>query len=328
MKSYANKFLPRLLVTLLFFSLLPSCGLPPAQESVEKEPLVIEFTEWWADYTIIIAQEKGLFEKYGVEVEPVYYETFSRALPDLSAGIIDGGLFAIGDAINVTKHTDLKVVAVYDNGSFNTVVSTPEILWINDLRDRRVGVPVGTSYELLISEMLASVGLKMSDVTLVNINPEEVPARLGDTIDAGFTYEPYTSQALATGNKLLLKSKQFIGLYPDVIVFRDAVAKERGEDIRAFLKAWFEAVEFRRQNPTEARQIIAGYFNVSVDEIIPDEALEILTIEDNYEIFKKDSTERRSIYRTAQLNADFLLRVGVLSTQPDLETLLTPAFLP
>ena len=328
MKPSPGISLLKILAVLWIFTLLVSCGFSPQADAKDKEPLVVEFTAWWGDYTIIIAQEKGLFEKHGVKVQPVYYDTFSLALPDLAAGQIDGGLFAIGDAINVSRHTDLKVVAVYDNGSFNTVVSVPEIGQIRDLAGKRIGVQVGTSYELLISEMLASAGLKMSDVALVNIDPENVPSSLGKTIDAGFIYEPYTSEAIAKGNNLLLKSTEFIGLYPDVIVFRASVVRERGEDIRAFLKAWFEAVEYRRQNPAEAQQVIADYFNTSFNEITPDDSLEILSLQDNYEIFKPEENTNRSIYRTARLNADFLVRIGVLSTQPDVKALISPDYLP
>lgn len=328
MRPFPGIFPLRMVAVLGVFILFTSCSQSPAPESSENEPLMVEFTAWWGDYTIIIAHEKGLFEKYGVKVEPVYYDTFSLALPDLASGQIDGGLVAIGDAINVARHTDLRVVAVYDNGSFNTVVSVPEISQIKDLAGKRVGVQVGTSYELLISEMLASAGLKMSDVTLVNIDPETVPASLGTTIDAGFVYEPYTTEAINKGNHLLLKSTEFVGLYPDVIVFRGAIVKERGQDIEAFLKAWFEAVEFRQQNPEETRQIIADYFSTSVEEITPDDALEILSLENNYEMFKPETSAKRSIYQTARLNADFLVQMGVLSVQPDIETLITPAYLP
>ncbi len=328
MKPLFRIALVKFFAVLWILVLLPACATNPAQDIRKGKPLVVEFTAWWGDYTIIIAQEMGLFEKYGVNVQPIYYETFSRALPDLAAGQIDGGLFAIGDAINVARHADLRVVAVYDNGSFNTVVSVPEINQIKDLAGKRIGVQIGTSYELLISEMLASANLKISDVTLVNVDPEAVPSSLGRTIDAGFIYEPYTTEAIARGNNLLLKSTEYIGLYPDVIVFRGAIVDERGEDIRAFLKAWFEAVEFRQKNPEQAQQIIADYFGLPINNIIPDEALKILTLQENYEIFETGTGTKRSIYQTARLNADFLVRMGVLSNQPKLETLLTPAYLP
>lgn len=318
-----------LLVTIIgTLSLLAACGIAPATETSETEPLYVEFTNWWGDFTIIIAQEQGLFEKYGVQVKPVYYETFARAIPDLASGQIDGGLFAIGDAINVSRHVEIKVVAVYDNGSFNTVVSIPEIALIEDLKNRRVGVQVGTTYELLISEMLKTANLSMSDVTLVNINPEDVPLSLGQTIDAGFIYEPYTAEALAQGNNLLLKSTDLIGLYPDVIVFRQEIVETRPDEIRAFLRAWFEAVEFRQQNPQEARQIIADYFDTTVNEISPDNVLEIMTREDNYVLFNPETETRQPISQVARLNADYLVRMGVLSSSPNLDELLDPSYLP
>ena len=43
----------------------------------ERSPLKVEWTLWWGDYTIIIAREKGFFEKHGVEVELIFYEVFS-----------------------------------------------------------------------------------------------------------------------------------------------------------------------------------------------------------------------------------------------------------
>lgn len=328
MKLFSGFSLFKLTAAFWILNLLTGCSLAPAQAITPREPLRVEFTEWWGDYTIIIAQEKGFFEKYGVAVQPVFYPVFSRALPDLAAGQIDGGLFAIGDAINVSKYADLNVVAVYDNGSYNTVVSVPEIKRIRDLTGKRIGVPIGTSYELVISQMLTSVGMRISDVTLVNMDPEDVPANLGKTIDAGFVYEPYASEATAAGNTLLLQSTEFVGIYPDVIVFRANIVKEREEDIRAFLKAWFEAVEYRRQNPNETLETIARYFGKSVDEIAPDESLEILDLQGNYEIFQAQPVRKLSIYETARLNANFLVRMGVLPDQPNLDTLLTPAYLP
>lgn len=316
----------KILAAMCVLALIPACGSTTPIE--EKEPLKVEFTNWWGDYTLLIAQQTGLFKKYNVNVKPVYYDVFSKAIPDLAAEQIDGGLFAIGDAINVNHYTDVKAVAVYDNGSLNTIVSVPEIFSLASLKGKRIGVPIGTSYELLIGEVLKSVGLTTSDVRLVNINPEDVPLNLGDTIDAGFVYEPYTSQAIAEGNSLLINTDQFVGLYPDVIVFRASVVEQRQEDIRNFLKAWFEAVQFRNENPDEAIRIIAQFQQVPENKITPDAQLNLLTLDDNVAIYKQqDNQEQRSIYDTAKLNADFLVRIGVLTTYPDLNTMLDPSFL-
>jgi NitT/TauT family transport system substrate-binding protein len=325
MKSSAIKLAWKIISVTCLVTFLTSCSAL-APTPTPKQPLVVEFTQWWGDYTLIVAQQKGFFEKNGVSVKPVYYDQYSRALPDLAAGQIDAGLFAIGDAINVSRYTNVKVVAVYDNGGLNTIVSIPGLTKVADLAGKRVGVPVGSTYELLIDEILKTANLETSDIKLVNTNPEAVPTNLGKTIDAGFVYEPYTSKAVALGNNLLVKSDQFQGLFPDVIVFREAVVKEREADLRAFIKAWFEAVEYRQNNPEETRQLIADYQKLSLNEIDSNNQINLMTLADNIDIFQAQSQKFTPLAQTTKLNANFLVQLGVLSASPDISTLLDPSF--
>lgn len=315
-------------ITLLFLIsvLLTSCGA--FQPEAASRPLRVEFTQWWADYTLIVAKEKGFFEKYGVEVEPVYYETFSKALPDLAAGDIDMGLFALGDALNVSRHAELKVIAVYDNGGFNAVLAAPAIRSIADLRGKSIGVQLGTTYELFVLDMLRVGGLTTADVNLVDVDPENIATRIGQDIAAGFAYEPYVSEAMARGNRVIFSSEQVSGLNPDVIVMRSELAQERPEDMRAFLKAWFEAVEYRRSNEQESRQIIANYLGWNLEDVVPDPQLQIMTLDDNRIFFGQVVSESyRPLSETAQANGLFLIRVGTLTNIPDLKSFLDPSFL-
>ena len=314
----------KIFATISLIALISGCGTVAIDE---KEPLLVEFTDRWSDYTLLIAQQKGFFKEHKVNVKPVYYEVFSQAVPDLTAGQLDGGLFPIRHAINVANYTDVKVVAVYDNGGLNTIVATPEIKTISDLKNKRVGVPIGTTYELLVNEMLKSANLSTADIELVDVTPENVPLSLGETIDAGFVYEPYTSQSIADGNTLLITTDNFIGLYPSVIVFRQSITEQREDDVRNFLKAWFEAVEFSKKNPAEVQRIIANFYQVPESEIFPDDQLSIYTLEDNLSMFQQTNEKFRSIYDTAKTNADFLIRIGVLTTSPDINALIVPNYL-
>jgi NitT/TauT family transport system substrate-binding protein len=325
--SLILKFSRKVITIALLFFLLASCTTSPV-ESVAQEPLLVEYTAGWGDYTMLVAQQKDLFEKYGVNVEPVYYDSFSRVLPDLASGQIDGGLFAIGDAVNVSRHTDLKVVAAYDSGTVNTIVSIPAVTKVEDLKGKRIGVAAGLTHMLLISEMLKSARLSLADVVLVNVNPKDVASSLGLSIDAGFVHEPYTSEAVTKGNNPLMSSAQFAGNVPDVIVFRAATVKNRENDVRAFLKAWFEAAGFRIQNPNEANQIIADYLNVPVSQLEPDNSLRILTPEDNFKLFRKDSKNNTDLFAATKLQSDFLISMGLLSSPPVPENLIDPAYLP
>lgn len=313
-----------LLLSALFLS---GCGaLLPAQEPAR--PLRIEYQQQWSDYTILVAQEKGFFEKHGVQVEPVYYETFSESLSDLAAGDIDMGLFALGDALNVARHTDLKVIAVYDNGGFNAVLSMPAMQTIADLRGQSIGVRLGTTHEMFVLEMLKAGRLSAADVTLVDLEPENIAARLGYDIAAGFTYEPYITEAISQGNKILFSSEQVSGLNPNVIVVRSEIADRRPDEVRAFLRAWFEAVGYRYNNSEVTRRIIAERLGLSLDEIQQDHNIRLATLEDNKEFFELvPPVNYLPIRETARTNGDFLIRIGTLSGLPDLNAFLDPSFL-
>lgn len=323
-----NNLLHKIILLAMATLLLASCGMTPTSATTSKTPLRVEFTRWWGDYTLIIAQEQGFFKKHGVEVELVYYDSFSQAIPDMAASRIDAGLLNIGDAINISHHKNVKIVAAYDNGGQNAIISTPNILSINDLKGKRIGVPIGTTYELFVAETLKAAGLSMADVTLVNTSPEDVQAKLFQDIDAGFTYEPFTSEATKRGYFLLAQSDELKNVYLDVIVFNDTIVRDRPEDVRAFLEAWFEAVDFRQTNPEESRRIISQYLQVPLQDIQPDDGIVLFTREDNLAIFQNEDTRGfQSIFSIAQLNIDFLIRNGVFTSSPELDFLIDPAYL-
>ena len=317
--------LNRLFSLFMLSVVLVSCGnKPPA---INREPLKVEFAFWWGDFTLLVAKEKGFFEKYGVMVEPVYYESFPQAPADLAAGKIDAGLFSIGDVLIASEHIPVKVVAAYDDGGLNTIVAIPEIQTIADLKGKQIGVKIGSPYEIFVREMLKTANLKTSDVVFVNLSAEEIPAAMPDKVQAGFVWEPYTSELLGKGYKVLFSSTQISSLYPDLITFRASVVKERPADVRAFLKAWFEAVEYRNTHVEETRVIAAKYLNVALDEIQPDAQLHIMTLSDNQLMFQQTPTDgSRSMYDTAQISAVFLIDIGTLSQQPDLKTIFDPAY--
>jgi len=305
-------------------SLLSACAGLGASST--KQPLQVEFTQWWGDYTLLVAQEKGLFEKYGVQVEPVYYETYSNAFADLASGQIDGALIATGDAININRSTRVTIVAIHDDGGNDAVVVNPEIESIPDLQGQTIGMMVGSQYELTIVEMLRSESMGLDDVNIVALNPENSLSALeSGNVQAAYTWEPYLSEALDQGYKLLYPQEQ-LHLFPDTITFRKSVVDERPEDIQAFLKAWFEAVDYRLLHPEETQSIAAKYLGVSASDVLPDENLHILSLADNRELF--DRQKRTSIYAIAKITSDYLISIGSLTQQIDLFKLIDPSWLP
>jgi len=314
----------RLVLILALSGLLAACR---GQAAKETTPLRVEWTVWQGDYTLLIAREMGFFEKHGVSVEPVYYENFSHALPDLAGARIDIGLFGMVDALNVANVVSAKVVGVYASGGITSLVVKPEIRSLADLKGKPIGVVFGSSSEMVIRDALRQAGLTPLDVTLVNVATEDIPRRLQEDLQGGVTYEPYTSQAVANGNHNLTES-WISSLLPDVIVARDNLVVERPDDVRAFLAAWFEAVEYRQANPLESNQIISRYTGVPATELLTGDA-ELYTLEDNQQLFIDENTgDKLSIYQIARTNLDFMTSTGSLTNLLDVRQVFDSTFLP
>lgn len=309
----------------LLACLLAACTTQ-GTSNTQKEPLRVEYTAWWGDYTLLVAQELGLFEKYGVDVEPVLYDTYSDSYSDLAAGLMDGGLFVLGDAININDKSPAKVIAVYDDGGMDYLIGSTNARTLSDLKGKTIGVDISSGGELVVLQALKKAGLTIEDVTLVDMSVEEIPNNLGNTVDAGYTWDPYASEALANGGSILYQSGGTNTIGPDVIVFNSAVLEKRPEDVRAFLKAWFEAVDFRLANPQEANQIISSKTGLLVEDL--DEDARLYTLQENIVLLSDQVPENMINLKTAfSANAEFLLKLGVLRNQPVEDEFIDSSFL-
>jgi len=291
-------------------------------------PLRFAWTYREGDYTLLLAQQMGLFQRYGVNVEPVLYDSYSQARADMVAEVIDGGIFPIGDLLLMASKTDLQGVFVSDNGGIAAVVAAAEIGNVRDLRGKRIGVTLHTSSEMFISYMLETAGLTSRDVTLIEMKPQDVPASIPEVVDAGFVVEPYTSQAMRQGLRLLYSSERYGSLLPNLIVFRQRVVQEQPQRVRAFVRAWNEAAAYRIAHPQEASAILEQVTGRPARELGLSGTVTFYTLEDNRRFFAENpGLDPGSIYYVAQRNLYFLTSLGDISQPLDLNTLLNPSFL-
>ena len=231
-----------------------SFGANAATTSVSARPLKVAWSLYPGYSPFVIAFEKDWITKHGGSVKPVLYDVSAKQLPDFEAEKIDGGFFALADALTLAARSPgkFRLVMVADNSDgADLVVAAPEIAHVTDLRGQRIGTGIGSFRELLVRQMLQAHGLSVNDVVLVNMGPEEVPDAIPDTIKAGQTWHPFAAQAIANDGHVIFSSSETPGLIPDVLVFRTSVIAQRPDDVRAVVDAWFEALEFWRSHPSE-----------------------------------------------------------------------------
>lgn len=318
----------KLLLASLFIILLVSCSGAATPETVST-PLRVAYTDKPGDYVLILAKELGFFDQHHVEVLPVKYSDFSEAYPELSTGLIDGLNIAPIDLLPIIRSNDVRILLVTDgsNGS-DQIVASAEITDIASLRGRRIGVSFGTFGEYLVAQMLASAGLSLADVTLVNISPDNVPYSIPNLIDAGHTWNPHTAAALRLGQKVIFTSAQTPGLLLDVLAMRLETITNRPQDVRNFITAWLEAAQWWHDNPDQGNSIIATYIGADPANFwLP--GLILYNLEDNHRLFSSNpGVDPTSIYYVTKLNLDFMIESGYITIPPDLNVILDPSFLP
>ncbi|MCI0394573.1 MAG: ABC transporter substrate-binding protein [Chloroflexi bacterium] len=319
------RFVPLAVLSVLW---LAACTATPwPTPAAAAEPLRVSWNPWPGSYPLIIGHQRGLFEKHGVQVEPVFISTaYSASISDFTANKLDGASLALGDLLPIATRTDVKAVLVTDvSTGADQVLATADITTPADLRGKRVGAILGTFSEVFVRAMLEANSLTTGDVELVNVSEAALLEEMPDTIQAGHTWEPYTSEGLARGYHAIFSTADTPGLIAGVLAFHTSVIEERPEGIQAFVAAWFEAVEWWQAHPQEGNIIVAEAAGLKPEEITI-EGLDLAGHEDNLRAFAPGS-DYTSVYFSAQSYLEFFIGLGILTSAPDPEALFEPSFM-
>ncbi|KKU47224.1 MAG: Aliphatic sulfonates family ABC transporter, periplasmic ligand-binding protein [Parcubacteria group bacterium GW2011_GWA2_46_9] len=228
------------------------------------EPVDLNFvvTSWPASRLIYAVESRGLFKKYGLKVKIIDVGgNYERAVEALRQGEADGGSFVLSEPLRLTAEgLPIKVVASIDYSSgADGIVAVPDIQSLQDLRGRRVAVPVQGFGHLLFQEALRRAALSEDDVIIVPQEPlGAVRAFLAHRVDAVVSVEPYLSLAVARRQShLLFSSAETPGLISNVIAFREEYVLSHPKKVAAFLRAWFDVIDYFEHGEAERQEVMA-----------------------------------------------------------------------
>ncbi len=221
--------------------------------------------------TFYVAQEKGFFKKYGVNVELAQLSTDNQ-IPALASDEIQMlvGTADMGSVL-VDAGIDAKQIFVTSksNGADGMAVSN-DIKTIQDLKGKKVYVALGFPDHMFFRNLQKQAGLALHDIELVNMDPELAASSfIAGKVNAAWTWEPYLSKTTERADgHILVTSKDAPNLMPDdnVMARADLIANRR-EDVKNIMRAFFEAETWWNQNPDEGNAIAAKAFNISTEDL-------------------------------------------------------------
>lgn len=305
-----------------FFIFVPS--------KTAQEPLKIGIVVYPGYAPLFVAKEKGFFEKEGVNAEIVVINDFNQLISSIASGNVQM-LISTADYTPVVRHAgvDVKEILVADIGyGADGLVVKNDIATIADLKGRQVYLSIGSPSHFLFRYMAEQEGLSAGDIELIQMEPDQVGAAFAaGQIDYGMTWEPWLSKASEREDgKVLITSKAKPGIITDTFVVRADALQARKEDVRAVVRAWFDAVEFLDTNPDEANAIMSKGFGLPAEEF----SLQIKTVKFlNYSenLAKFDKSTPLNLYDLTEKAVDIFSKDGILKSPVDPEEIIDPTLL-
>ena len=198
-----------------------------------------------------IAQEKGFFGKYGVNVQQVYMPGSPVLIASMSSGQVhlanSGGTAALGAAAG---GVDLRVIGTFTSRIPFDLVVRPNIKSPKDLRGKRVGVQViGGTIWMAAMLGLEHLGLdsRRDDIQVVAAGDQTMLSQALEkgTVDATVVDSAFSSDLKQRGFPTLVElSKTNIPFVSNGIIARASYLAQQQDAARNTLKAWLEGVAF------------------------------------------------------------------------------------
>lgn len=234
---------------------------------------------------LAIAEDQGLWEKYGLNVNAQTFTNGPLQIQALGTGDLDFGYIGPG-AMWLPASGQAKVVAINTLGQADRVVAQAGIDSIEDLEGKTVAYPEGTSGDMILTLALEEAGMTKDDIDAVAMEPAAIVAALSSKqVDgAGFWYP-----ALATVEQqvpdlvTLAENSDFEDTvaFPTVFVAGNDVVADESEKVDRVLKALREATEFRAENLDEAIELTAEFSALDPAQVEADAGnVQVLSLEE------------------------------------------------
>lgn len=253
------------------------------EQGVEKPPLpklTVGIQVSPAMTLVMVAEDKGFFDKAGVDVEIKEFTAGKFALQAFLGGSLD---IAVSGEIPVTLSTlqgnKFRVIAQVVERTINECrvvvrkepgLDTPEAYFA--AKRRKLATSFGGGPEFFTHSFLMKHGIDKTSIELISQKPEDMPAALvSGTVDTISIFDPFARIAevrMGTDGMTFADADIYSELY--VVDVMQKTIDEKPEQLVAFLRGLHQASIYIGEHPDEAKQILIKYTRLErgiVDDI-------------------------------------------------------------
>jgi len=284
----------------------------------EKVSLLLDWFVNPDHAAIIIAQQKGIFEKNNLEVEII--EPADPSMPPKLVAAKKADLavdYQPQLQMQVAQGLPLVRIATLVDSPLNSLVvlKNSGIKKVEDLKGKKVGYSVSGFETALLDSMLKSVNLSAKDVELVNVNWSLSPSLMSKQVDA--VIGAFRNFEL---NQLKIEKEEGIAFFPEnyaVPKYDELVVvanKDNADDekYKRFVKSLQEATKYLKENPKKSWEAFVSYkpkeLNNELNRLAWSDTLPYLA--------KNPATFDKKVYEDM---ATFMKNNGLIKSLPNLD---------
>jgi NitT/TauT family transport system substrate-binding protein len=200
-----------------------------------------------------------------------------------------------------------------------------------DIKEKNISVDGINSFShLFILKLLEKVGFNKEDLEFVNMPVQNVSTALQKgEIFAGHTYDPFVTDAVNKGFKILSTGADIPGIITSVLAFHSDIVKQRPLDVQNIIKSMGEAKADFDKNKEQDVAIMSQKSGLNKEKIIEGiNSVKLLGLDTNRQFsLNKNSTQTTSLYTLGNDIAKFYAERGVISEYPNMNDLIDPEFI-
>ncbi|RII20232.1 putative aliphatic sulfonates-binding protein precursor [Streptomyces sp. YIM 130001] len=211
---------------------------------------------------LAIAENQGLWKKAGLTASVKSFNNGPVQIQALGAGDLDYGYIGPG-AVWLPASGQSKIIAVNTLTYADRVIGQPGMKSMKDLKGKRVGVPEGTSGDMILNMALEKAGMTAKDITKVNMDPSTIVSAFssGKIDGAGFFYPGIDTIKKKVPDLQEIASTEDTGdSFPTAFVAGNKVPEEKTSKV---IKVLQQANDWRKKNPDKTITLTAKMLEVS-----------------------------------------------------------------
>ncbi|MDT5151832.1 MAG: NitT/TauT family transport system substrate-binding protein [Mycobacterium sp.] len=213
---------------------------------------------------LFVAVGEGLFAAEGLHVEAPYFDDITSTAALLASGAADLGTAAFTQPLIDAFRPDPPVMVAGSGLMGISILTREPVVDAASLAGQPVGTFRSDPMEVLLHDVLAAAGLRMTDVELryFDVLTDAIDAWHAGELAALSLAEPFAGRVRAAGAYALSDGTELWGNpFPDTtLVVSAKFLRERPEQVRAAIRAMLRAEELIRADVSSAVRHAAEFY--------------------------------------------------------------------